>query len=351
MGEEFDMNAAMSEMANGLGFEDSGDGGDSDTDLPADDIDNLVDNAVDTQTTTPEAGAGSPGAGSEDKPGDGTDAPAPGTPTPDSAAAPRTWRPEAAAAWATVPPVVQAEIIKREEDMWRGIEQYKVDAGFGKTIQSVLEPFMPVLQQHRLDPITTINQLLNAQYQLSMGTLEQKVNMFQSLMKDYNIELDHLTGLVDIPKTDPEVARLRQELGNVQSTLNQRQQADIAAANDRANTEVNSFASDPKNIHFDAVAPDIVRLIQGGVCTTLQEAYDKAVWANPVTRAAEITRQTTEKDAALAAQKREQAEKAKNTLQTNVRSRARSASTATPLRSMEDTMKETLAKIHARDSK
>jgi len=59
--------------------------------------------------------------------------------------------------------------------------------------------------------------------------------------------------------------------------------------------EVNAFASDPAHPFFDEVADDIVAFVRAG--DSLSKAYEKAVWANPVTREKEIARQQAMKDA------------------------------------------------------
>lgn len=358
MSEDFNLDSAMNEISSGLGFSSEGEGEGTGAEDGLDFVDSTVVEgeggekpAAETSQTKPEEKASvAEGEKPADKAATATEDPAAKVPTSVNSAAPRTWRPEAAAEWAKVPSAVRAEILKREEDMFKGLEQYKTDAGFGKTMQRVLEPFMPVLQQYKLDPITTVNNLLNAQYQLALGTPEQKVAMFTQLMQEYGISADHLTGVAEVPRTDPEVLRLREELNTIKSNLTERQQADIAAAEEKATREVNAFADDPKNVHFDAVAPEIVRLIQAGVCKTLPEAYEKAVWSNPVTRAAEIARQQAEKETAAKKEREAQAAAAKETVKANVRTRSRSADTAARPGTMDDTLSETLAQIKSRQA-
>lgn len=111
--------------------------------------------------------------------------------------------------------------------------------------------------------------------------------------------------------------------------------------------EIETFAADPANPHFEEVSNDMVTLLQGGVCKTLPEAYEKAVWANPVTRAKEIARQQAE--ATRKAQETEAAKvaAARKATAANVRTSAKSGSATAPLGSIDDTLNETLAKIRS----
>jgi hypothetical protein len=71
-----------------------------------------------------------------------TTAPVVTDPTASALQAPKTWRPEAAAKFSALPPEVQQEVLKREEDIFKGLEAYKADAGIGKAVKSVLQPYM-----------------------------------------------------------------------------------------------------------------------------------------------------------------------------------------------------------------
>jgi len=62
--------------------------------------------------------------------------------------APGTWTKEALQDWAAIPPRAQQEILKREEDMMKGIAQYKTAADLGQRYESVVEPYKPILQAH-----------------------------------------------------------------------------------------------------------------------------------------------------------------------------------------------------------
>lgn len=358
MSEEFDMQGALSQMSEGLGFSDAG--GDDNDRLGGDGLGTGDDGdsgatGAETASASVDKGNGQaagdagktvePGAGAAEE-GKGA---AEGTPSVGTSTAPRTWRAEAAAEWAKIPAVVQAEIAKREEDMFHGLEAYKQDAGFGKTIQKVLSPYAHILAEHKIDPITQINTLMNAHYQLAMGDMGAKVGMLQRIMQDYGITVDHLTGLAEVKQADPEVLALRQKISEVESGVRTMTEAQHREALAKSTAQVDAFAADPKNIHFDAVADDIVQLLHLGVCKTLEEAYEKAVWSNPVTRAAEQARLQTEQKEAAQKEAKAKADKARRATSANIKAGARDASRTAPLGTMDQTMADTLAAIHARE--
>ena len=230
--------------------------------------------------------------------------------------------------------------------MFRGIEGYKQDANLGKTFHNIVAPYMPLLTHFKVDAAQLIPNLLEAHKTLSLGTADQKLAYFRQLASDYGIPLEQAAA--EAPYIDPEVRRLQQENQRLQSERQREHQQASEHARSSAASVLDAFIADPKNIYFDEVGNDIAALLQGGVCKTLQEAYDKAVWANPVTRAKEVTRTTAEKAAKDSAEAAARAEAARKATAANVRGSAKNASGTAALGSMDDTITSQLRAIRAR---
>lgn len=75
-----------------------------------------------------------------------------------------------------------------------------------------------------------------------------------------------------------------------QSVYEQIQQRQIQEETNRA---IKQFGDDPKNQFFENVRKDMVRLLQADAAESLEDAYDKACWANPEIRNLLIKQQTT----------------------------------------------------------
>jgi hypothetical protein len=80
----------------------------------------------------------------------------------------------------------------------------------------------------------------------------------------------------------------------------------------------------------------------------LKDAYERAVYANPVTRQKEIARLQTEADTKLREKSKNEAEAARKAARTNVRSRDTRRTPTEPLGTMDETMKSTLSEIRSR---
>ena len=307
------------------------------------------DNGSGTDDVNLDDGAGTgDGTGATDPAATGTPAAKEGDPAATAAAAtglqaPKTWRPEAAAKFATLPPEVQQEVLKREEDIFKGLESYKADASIGKALKGVVQPYMHIFQSQGIDPMQQVSGLMRAHVALSTGTPEQKQQFFQHLAKEYGVDLG-----VEAPYIDPQVASLQKQLSDLQSRLNGREQHEANEARSKLQAEIDSFASDPAHQYFDEVANDIAGLLRSGAAKDLKDAYDKAIWANPITRAKEQARLTAEAEAKAKAEAAERAKQARKATGANVKSSAKAASGTAPLGSIDDTLNAALVAIKSR---
>lgn len=214
-----------------------------------------------------------------------TDAPVTPTkavaPIPTIRQAPKSWAKDVHPIWEKIDPKGQDYIEKREKDFLDGLEQYKGAAHAGSEIQKVLAPYQPLLQSKGLDAPRAIDDMLGAYSRLTQGTIEQRQTALLTIAKNLQIPLP-TAGIEPTTPIDPRIQTLEQQFQEIRDAQTRQQQAALTAAREKASAEVNAFASDPKNALFDECHEDIVKFIKAG--DSLQEAYDKAVWANPVTR-------------------------------------------------------------------
>lgn len=212
--------------------------------------------------------------------------------------APSSWTKTASGKWSDLPAEVRAEIHKRESDYHKGIEQYKQSAIEAQGITDVLRQNQDLIQASGVAPEQAIAHLMQAHRVLTYGTQEQKRNALAVIARDSGIDL---TDLQPAPPLDPQVRQLMEQ----NRQLQQFQQQTLQYQNNAVQSEIEAFANDPANVHFDTVREDMGNLLQSGMAQTLAEAYEKAVWARPDLRQSLIEDERTkaEKRAAEQAQR------------------------------------------------
>jgi hypothetical protein len=136
-----------------------------------------------------------------------------------------------------------------------------------------------------------------------------------------------------------------EEVKSFQSSIQAQQRQAVVAT---ISADVDKFAADPANIYFAEVANDVATLIEKGVATSLKDAYEKAIWANPVTRTKELARTTAEAATKAASEAAAKVVAARKATGANVQTRAKSGSATTPAGSLDDTLSNALADIRSR---
>ena len=188
--------------------------------------------------------------------------------------APSSWKPDAQQAFAQLPPNVQEEVLRRETDYHKGIEGYKLHAQAAQQFETVIKPFMPTIQQMGVDAPTAVQRLLQADHTLRYSDQNTKVQLFNQLAREYGIDIAQAANQ---PQPDPQYLALQQQLAQQQRELQNWKQEQMRTQETVAQTEIQKFASNPANVHFESVREDMAKLLNSGLAESLQDAYDKAV--------------------------------------------------------------------------
>lgn len=262
--------------------------------------------------------------------------------------APKTWPKEMHDHWAKTPKEVQDYWDTREKQMLDGLDQYKTDAGYGKQMRDAINPYMALIQSQGVEPPQAVQYLLNAHYKLSTGSPSQKAEYFSTLAKQYGVELDGSSNQ-EQQQVDPAIRAMQDELHVLRQAINSGNQQQIDAERTRIQSEVNAFAADPAHPYFDEVSDEIVALLKSGA--TLKDAYDKAVWANPVTRQKEMARLQTEQEKSLREKAIAEAEAKKKAASTTIRNRDTQRTPTGPratMNGLDGALRETMREIKSR---
>ena len=266
-------------------------------------------------------------------------------------AIPKTWPTDMHEHWGKMPKEAQKYWETREGQMLNGLQQYKETAQYGQSLRDILTPYKPILAAAGMDDNRAIATLLNAHYRLTQGSPEDRRTAYDDLGRN----LGFLQAQQQNP-VDPAYAALQQQIAQLTNKMTSREaadhQANVAAYEERrtsVQSDVEKFAADTSaHPHFDAVADDIIAQIQAG--HSLQDAYDRAVFSNPVTREKEFARRQTADAKAREVNGRQSALVAQKASSVNMKSRDGRREPTEPVGDMRDTLASTLASIRARSS-
>ncbi|NTJ63533.1 hypothetical protein G6M50_38110 [Agrobacterium rhizogenes] len=189
--------------------------------------------------------------------------------------APPGWSAEAKASFDTLPDHVKAAISNREQE---------VDNGF-KVLQDYkgLEEFTPYVKAANTTFAASMKRALDWEASLQRDPFRTVHHVATIIQQRTNLPVDKIL--------HPDlVAHLGQQAPQQQPAPRQQPQpqpVNVDAVVDQAfrkrdiETQLNSFLSDPANVHADAVLEDMATLISTGRAKDLRDAYDTACWMRP----------------------------------------------------------------------
>jgi hypothetical protein len=206
---------------------------------------------------------------------------------------PPGWSPTSKAAFATLPDSIKADIAKREDEInrgfaklqdYKGLEQYSEMArAAGTNLAEAFERYKAAedaLESNFYTGMTALCEMYGVHpMQFAQAIAAQYQGQGQQPQQQAQAE--------------PLIARqLRAIQEEVLTLKNERQQAEQEAING----QLQGFAADKP--YFENVRRDMGLLIREGRAQTLDEAYDKACWADPEIRALLIKEQSAPQAAA-----------------------------------------------------
>lgn len=274
-----------------------------------------------------------------------------------SIAPPSSYTAEAKAEFAKASPVIQREILKRESDFHKGVEQYKQAANYAQSMYGAVKPYENTIKSWGVTPDIAVKALFEADRKLSQGSPQEKLAAFANLAKGYGIDLSQ--GMPEAQPVDPNMQYMQSILRQQEQRFSQleRQNHEYAArVAQQEQSELNSLIEQAKQgkPHFDELRQEIGLLLQAGINkgqpVTIDQAYEAALWQSPTHRNELLAKQRSEFEAEAARKRAEDAEKAKAARQASSTNVARRGTLPAQkaVGTMQDTMRETLEQIKSR---
>jgi hypothetical protein len=240
--------------------------------------------------------------------------------------APQSWKGESKKVWADLPAHVRQEVIRREREITKGLNETAQVRQQITQVQEVIAPHMDRINAiYGGNTIQAINNLMGVERTLVSGDPIAKAQLVANMVKHFNIDLRTLDSLLVGQEAPQEVQQqsnleklLEQKLAPFNQFLTAQQQRELQQqqrAEQELTQTVESMASDPQFPYFNEVREDMADLIdlaaKKGLYLSLPEAYSKAVRMNDSTFQASATRNSSQAATQAALQAHQAAQKAK----------------------------------------
>lgn len=201
--------------------------------------------------------------------------------------------------WEKLDPDVQMRIKDREREIHQQIGATTEARRLNERYNEVIGPYLGEMQQMGVDPLQAVGDLLGMGKVLRTGGQGEKANLIAQLVRNNNVdiqELDNaLAGMVSGsggPDIQQQISQaVQQQLTPVRQYMQSQQAQQQAAAQQGVFDEIDAFAADPKHPYFEDVQDVMADLISSDGSLTLEDAYERAIWADPQIRAHMLSQQ------------------------------------------------------------
>ncbi len=223
--------------------------------------------------------------------------------------APASWKKEAAAEWAKLPPTVQQYVAQRETEAHSAISELGQYAKRMQPIGEVIQPHVDRIRAAGDNPAGYVQKLFAADQWLA----RDPVGAIKALAQNYQVDLNAIADPFSIG-ADPhqqqmtaqlnaawqEIDQLKRQLGDTHQRVVGRESHEQQIRQSSYEHTVSAFAADKPD--FGDLADDIEHAIPAirrsnpnlSPQEMLKEAYERARWANPTTRTKLIETQRAE---------------------------------------------------------
>lgn len=207
--------------------------------------------------------------------------------------APNTWKPEAKALFASLPPLAQAEVLRREKEVSQGFEAKANELKQARAAVEALEPVIGPHRQYLAQVAGSVEQGVKNLLDTAIEAERNPMGFIQWFAQQKGIDLGTMQ---QQPAGDqnPEVAQLKQMVNGLQGQLrqivgdSQQQQTRSIASEIQAFADEKDTSGQTLRPHFESVRGeifDLIPIIKGknpdwSPRQIMQAAYERAVRIN-----------------------------------------------------------------------
>lgn len=224
---------------------------------------------------------------------------------------PKSFPADKAKEFATLPRPIQELLAKREDDYHKELTKHDEERNFGREIQKVVMPYMAQIRAEGVDAPKAIAELFNTAHVLRTASPQVKGELLWRTAQAFGADMRQGLQQQAQQPFNPVLQQLQQEIAGLKGSIEQEKALKQQQEEGALKSQIDTFAADPKNVHFEAVKAHMAALLRGGAAKDLQDAYEQAVYANPQTRSTLLEQNVKSVEEQRVADKKAKAEAAK----------------------------------------
>lgn len=170
----------------------------------------------------------------------------------------------------------------RETEFQHGVATYKREWEQAKPVLEAMQPFLPLLQQHNIQPQAWISNLGAAHRELALGTPQQKLARFAWLAQQYGVPVQALTDQTAQNEYLAKGGNGQNFQGQIPQNVLTREDADRLFQERfnavRSEEDIQRFAADKEKYpYFEELRETMALRLDAGLSQDLDSAYQGAL--------------------------------------------------------------------------
>ena len=218
--------------------------------------------------------------------------------------APRAWKALVREKWAALPSEVQQEVLRRESEAARGMQEAAEEKKFAKAVRDTIAPFEGMIRAEGHEPLSAVRDLLQMAHALRTAPPQHKAQLIGHLIQTFGVDIksldDYLAGAGQPNGAAPATTQAYRDprLDSLIAEIEQAKAARAQSEATRAQAEVAAFHE--KHEFFEDVRESMQKLLRAGIASGLEDAYNQALKLHP--ELSEVLQQRKAAEAAKAVQ-------------------------------------------------
>lgn len=186
---------------------------------------------------------------------------------------PSSWKEDELQNWESTPEQVRKAVERREREMNKFMEETAPRRKLAETFEQTTSRYADILEQAGIDPLNAYTESLEFYKVLRSDDENLKRQAINHIAQTYGVRLD-----AKEEPSDPITSAIRQELQGIKSELGNWKKQQAEAQQLEATKQIESFSKGRE--HFEQVRYQMGQLIQAGIASDMEEAYDQALKLN-----------------------------------------------------------------------
>jgi len=194
---------------------------------------------------------------------------------------PGSWKASAKEKFSSLPEEIQHEVLRRESDFHRGIDDYRATNEWAKQFEPIQDVVMSLRERFgsEVEGVKTL-------FKLDEFANADPMGFIIEFARSKNIDLSGTSAA----RPDS----VYNEIRDIKNQLEQSRMSEHARLEVDARAQLDAFINE-KRPYFEDVRSEMSRLIGSGIASDLGSAYEHAVWANPEIRSKMIAESNSKK--------------------------------------------------------